>query len=496
MGIHVVWLKRDLRIEDHRPLAAAASRGPVVLLYVWEPELMAAPDYDGCHAAFVQSCLDELDAQVRALGGHVTVRTGAVVDVLEALHVEYTLDGLWSHEETGNALTFARDKAVAGWARRRGVPWQEIPQFGVIRRLKDRDGWAKRWDAFMAEPITPVPDRVHFAPVSARNGQQVEDLGFPASTKVDAQPGGRRAGLEVLESFLAARGVNYRADMSSPVDGWHGCSRLSPHIAYGTVSMREIWQATRAAVDELRVRREVEVVDKRWFGSLSSFEGRLHWHCHFIQKLEDQPSLEFENMARAYDGMREDDWNQEWFERWCAGQTGYPMVDACMRCLHQTGWINFRMRAMLVSFASYHLWLDWRKTAPFLARQFVDYEPGIHYPQFQMQSGVTGINTIRIYNPAKQVEDQDPTGVFVRRWVPELEAVPTTYLARPETMPGLEQIAVGCVIGKHYPSPVVDHMTAYKAAQSRVWAVRKRAEAKEEARAIYGKHGSRKRPRN
>ena len=114
--------------------------------------------------------------------------------------------------------------------------------------------------------------------------------------------------------------------------------------------------------------------------------------------------------------------------------TGYPLIDASMRCLRSTGYINFRMRAMLVSFASYDLWLDWRRTSRFLASMFVDYEPGIHYSQFQMQSGVTGINAVRVYNPTKQQQDQDPHGVFVKQWIPNLRSVSDTWIHSPHLL--------------------------------------------------------------
>jgi len=263
-----------------------------------------------------------------------------------------------------------------------------------------------------------------------------------------------------------------------------GCSRLSPHLAFGTISLRTVHQATELAIGN--------TPERELAYALRGFAGRLRWHCHFMQKLENEPDIEFNNFARVCDGLREDAFNSDHFEAWCAGQTGYPMVDACMRSLRATGWLNFRMRAMLVSFASYHLWLHWRQTGLFLARQFLDFEPGIHWSQMQMQSGTTGMNTLRMYSPTKQAKDQDPQGYFIRRWVPELACVPLPYLAEPWTMDVSVQRMAECMIGLNYPKPIVDEKTAMKAAKDRMYGLRQSQEAREEAGDVLARHGSRK----
>jgi deoxyribodipyrimidine photo-lyase len=166
--------------------------------------------------------------------------------------------------------------------------------------------------------------------------------------------------------------------------------------------------------------------------AVDSLIARLHWRGHFTQKLETEPELEIRSFHPAHQQARiQTAPDDPVLAAWAAGLTGIPFVDACMRSLIATGWLNFRMRAMLQSFASYHLGLDWRVSGEHLARLFTDYEPGIHWPQVQMQSGQTGINTPRIYNPAKQGLDQDPGGHFTRRWVPELAHVPLPLLQTP-----------------------------------------------------------------
>jgi deoxyribodipyrimidine photo-lyase len=489
----VVWLKRDLRLHDQAALASASRIGAVVLLYVYEPDVYAAPEHDPSHLAFVNESLADLDEALKPYGGRITYRQGTMPDVLARLSEDVVIDALWSHEETGTDATYRRDQRVHAWCRSQNVPWTEIPQFGVFRRQPSRDGWAKRWERRMSEPIIGAPDRIDFAPVDPERRRIGPDLGVAPNVKDELQTGGSLCARALLAGFLTERGVNYRADMSSPVAGSTGCSRLSAHIAYGTISLRTVYQETREREAEVRAAlADGEPLDRRWIGSLSSFVGRLHWHCHFMQKLEDQPSLEFVNQARSYDGLRENDFDETRFAAWCAGRTGFPMVDACMRALHRSGWVNFRMRAMLMSFASYHLWLHWRPTAIYLARQFLDFEPGIHYPQSQMQSGVTGINAIRIYSPAKQARDNDATGAYIRRYVPELARVPDEYLAEPHLMPPIVAASLDFRIGFDYPLPIVDHRDAVAAAKTRIYEIRRRASSRSEAASVYEKHGSRK----
>jgi deoxyribodipyrimidine photo-lyase len=173
---------------------------------------------------------------------------------------------------------------------------------------------------------------------------------------------------------------------------------------------------------------------------------------------------------------------------WADGKTGFPFIDAAMRYLTATGWINFRMRAMLMSFAAYDLWLPWQEAGLVLARRFLDYEPGIHWPQCQMQSGETGINTVRIYSPVKQSRDQDADGAFIRSWVPELADVPVAHIHEPWLM-SPEQRALLC---PQYPPPIVDHKAASAAAKERIFGLRRKPAARTEADAVQHKHGSRK----
>lgn len=473
----------------------AAARGPVIALYVYEDALITAADFAGRHYRFLDGCLTSLEVELRQIGGELTYGRGRLLDVMLQLWRETGFTHIWSHEETGNGISYQRDLALAEWCGQHNIAWRELPQTGVVRRLGNRDGWAGRWAERMGKAVLPPPESITWQPIEW-HGHRLEMETFPTLERADGadiQKGGREAALATQDSFLRQRGAHYRKEMSSPLTAFDSCSRLSPYLTFGCLSIREAYQtAKQQRTDLYAAKANGEKIPAGWFGSLKSYLGRLRWHCHFMQKLEDEPNIEYQNFARAYDGMRESEWNEEWHQAWCAGQTGYPIIDAVMRCLQQTGWMNFRMRAMTMSFSSYHLWNHWREPSLHLARVFTDYEPGIHYSQAQMQSGVTGINTIRIYSPIKQTLDQDPEGEFIKRWVPELEGVPTDIIAEPHQMTPMEQSLFGCVIGKDYPAPIVDHATAYKSAQSRMFAMRGTSAARAEANRVQKKHGSRK----
>jgi deoxyribodipyrimidine photo-lyase len=484
--VQVVWFKRDLRINDHRPLLAAATQGFVLPLYIVEPDLWRQPDASARQWDFAAESLQDLDRQLRQLGQPLVVRFGNAVDVLGHIHGQFGIAALWSHEETGNGWTFARDKAVSAWAQAHDIPWHELRQTGVVRRLVSRNGWAQAWDRQMAEAtVEPPPGLPQPVGISSEPLPSAAALGLAPDGCLDRQPGGREAGLKLLHGFLYARGATYRRDMSSPLTGADSCSRLSPHLAFGTISMREAAQAAWVRSRELKGDNSAPARD--WRGSVASFQGRLHWHCHFMQKLESEPRLEFEELHRACTGLRPRPGNLALMQAWAVGQTGFPFFDACMRSLIATGWLNFRMRAMVMSFASYNLWLPWQETGTILARLFTDYEPGIHWPQVQMQSGTTGINTIRMYNIVKQGRDQDPDGVFIRRWVAELATVPDQYVHEPWLWGGSVD-----VIGARYPERIVDLAVSAAAAKDLIYGLRGSRAFRATADAIQDKHGSRK----
>ena len=485
MTYSLVWFKRDLRWQDHAALAQASQKGPVRCIYVIEPNFWLQPDCALQHFEFVRESLQALDTHFRKLGGCIEIHTGEVTDVLERIWRTEPFAGVYSHEETGNGFTYRRDLQVAAWCKSKDLVWKEFAQFGVVRRLKDRSAWQGEWERHMASPRQNIESVTFW-----RQGcPQPFSMTAPAHLQHDPrlrQRGGRPQALKTLHNFLNARSIGYRGGISSPLSAPNACSRLSAYLAYGCISMREVVQETRAHLAQLPAQAS------RHRAGLTAFVSRLYWHCHFIQKLESEPAIEMRNMHRGYDDLREHAFNPMYFEALKEARTGWPMVDASVTMLKETGWLNFRMRAMLVSVAAYPLWLHWRPVGEWLATQFLDYEPGIHWSQMQMQSGTTGINLTRVYNPIKQAQDHDPKGIFVRRWLPAMRSIADPWLFEPWKMRLDLMHANAAPTPLNITEPVVDLALATREAKEKVHARRKNDDVRIANKAVIDKHASRR----
>lgn len=421
-----------------------------------------------------------MQAKLKAHGLDLHILYADPLPVFQQLQDSYGIACLYSHVETGLAVTYRRDRAVAVFCRERGIPWKEYPQQGVRRGRQNRRGWSQDWYAQMSAPIAQ-PDfrRAWGFSLPKTFLESLSQVPLPQAWQEKSplmQPGGEEPAWRYLQSFLRERVRHYNQHISKPSLSRSSCSRLSPYLAWGNLSMRQVYQAAEE--------RRKSGFQAR---NIINFQSRLRWHCHFIQKFEMEDQMEFRCVNKGFEQM-EKPLDQEKVEAWKAGRTGFPLVDACMRCLKETGYLNFRMRAMLVSFLTHHLLQDWRTGVDHLARYFLDFEPGIHFPQFQMQAGVTGINTVRIYNPVKQAEDHDPEAVFISKWVPELAQLPLAYRLKPWELSPIEASLHRFQLGRDYPAPIIELEKAAKIARDQIWSAQKMPEVQEEAKRILRKH--------
>ena len=477
--IQLVYFKRDLRLRDHEALAFAQNTElPCLLFYLFDDFLFDDPHYGDRHWRFIIDSIKDLNKQLAPYATKIHCSRGEVISVMNWLNENFNIRQIASYQEVGLSNTFHRDLELKRYCKNNDIHWQEFPYAGVIRAAISRDGWDKNWKEVMrAEQANFDPRQVTF--VNLENNEVLNELDESTPHFELMQKGGEEQAWKVMHSFYKERGKDYYKLISKPAESRKACSRLSPYLAWGNLSLRQSYQHLLEHWKE-----------KGWPRSLSGLSSRLHWHCHFIQKFESECEMEFRCLNQAYEHFpyRTDDKVEADLQAWKIGHTGFPLIDACMRCLHETGYINFRMRAMLVSFLCHHLLIDWRLGVKHLAELFLDFEPGIHYPQFQMQAGVIGVNTVRIYNPVKQSQDHDPHGNFIRKYLPELRKIPSPQIHEPWNILELEALTYDFELGKTYPKPLVDLKTSYKRAQDLLWSWRKRPDVITESQRILARH--------
>jgi len=489
----IYWLKRDFRLADNPALTQALSDSEMVTpIYMVEPSFLEAPETSVFHVHAVTNALHDLRKKLQKQKVDVAVIEGEVIPTLDLLFQKKKFQKIYAHEEIGVERTYARDRAVHKWCKKNKVEFIELRQTAVFRRLKDRNKRHLGWKKFTLGELLPVPNNLEKCQIPKewkklffpkRKKLKLEDLGFELTKeqKKYVQPVSETDANKTLHSFLIDRGLDYRGGISSPLSAFVAGSRMSVHFAWGTMTGRMVYQKTQARMEELLELKEAGDPDAgKWRMSLRSFMSRLHWRDHFIQRLETEPQMEFQALNPAYENLEYDN-RPDFLEAWENGMTGYPMVDACIRCLRATGFVNFRMRAMLTSFACHGLHLSWKLIDHPMAKLYTDYEPGIHISQLQMQAGVVGINTLRIYSPTKQIIDQDPETVFIKKWIPELRNFSPKEIIAHEENP-LEG----------YPAPIIERKEANTEMRRRVYAVRKIEGYRDIAQKVYEKHGSRK----
>ena len=470
--IDIVWFKKDLRTLDNKSLEFASNSGnPTLFIYIIEPSVTDSPDCDKRHSRFIYESLIDVEKRFRKFSLDLNYINCEALEFFEEISKNYNINNVLSYQEIGNNLTYSRDKIIANFFHSNNINWIQNKTNGIIRGLKSRKNWKKKWiDEMKSEIVITDLDSINKQKVKIPSS--IELLNLRLITKKNFQPGGETYAWMYVKSFLKSRHIGYTKNISRPNESRISCSRLSPYLAYGNLSSRQIYQFFNRSTKNR---------------DIMNFLSRLQWRCHFMQKFDDEPEMEFKNINKAYDTIR-NNYDENLLIKWKEGTTGIPIIDACMRCLDQTGYLNFRMRAMIVSFAAFNLWQDWKNFSHHLAKKFLDYEPGIHYSQIQMQSAVTGINTVRIYNPVKNSIDLDPKGEFIKKWLPELSNIPSENIHQPWKMTLIEQQMYDFQIGKDYPNPIVDIDLSRKEASNKIWEIKKTAKSKYFGKKILNKH--------
>lgn len=473
MTTAIWWIRRDLRLTDNQALNAALSYAEqVVPVFIFDPCLLSSPYVGLKRLAFLLEGLRHLDSELQARGSYLVVRRGDAWDELVALLAESGADVIFAEED------------FSPYARRRDARiGEELPLRWVSGLSVHPPGTVLKTDGTPYIVFTPFSRAWRSLPSPGANSVPVAPRHIPTPPGLPGRPIPTEPALPSTVPFPAGdveaqhRLIAFADGEDAPVYRYaetrdrldlDGTSALSPYLRFGMLSARQAVVAALAAI-ESALNPEARKGAESWLNELIWREFYLHILHHF-------PGVRRESFRGE---LREDSWDNDEaaFAAWCAGRTGYPVVDAAMRQLAQTGWMHNRARMVVASFLVKDLLIDWRWGEHWFMQHLVDGDPAANNGGWQWTAG-TGTDAapyFRVFNPVLQGQKFDPQGAYVRCWLPELARVPGRFIHQPWRMPLEVQREAGCTIGRDYPAPIVDHAWA----RERVLAAY--AQAREEA---------------
>lgn len=432
--MNIVLFDKDLRITDHQPLSEAVKFGEVLPLYVFVPSKWKGTELSVRHLQFVIESLEELSMQIQERGGELFFAIGEVEAVLSELLLSSGSINLFTHKETA-----VKCAAIVKWMDENQ---QRLTTFGPDFEGVSNKLFNSLLKSYLVEPVYDSLNRIevpaHIPGVLFKDLRKLQNFQVEGRKIRFGQQGGELKAIETLDSYLEGRFANYIENHQKPLPSSLSSSRLSAYITWGNISVRTIFQRTNE-----RIR------------SCESEEEKLQLEDFLSKLLSREKICNGTKVIDANESELKKEWNEEWYQRWLNGKTGIPIIDAAMRCLDKTGWLNFTLRGLVLSFICKTLLQDYRKPSEDLAKLFLDYEPVIHDFHVLQQTGMSGKG--KIINPVKIGKQLDPEGAFIRRYVPELNQIPVVYIHEPWHYPGFYNLG--------YETPIVDVVKANKQAK-------------------------------
>jgi deoxyribodipyrimidine photo-lyase len=427
--MNIVLFNKDLRISDHQPLSEAVKMGEVLPLYVFVPSIWKGTELSARHFQFVIESLEELSNQIQERGGELFFAIGEVEEVLAELLQSYGSINLFTHNEKGAFSKWKDENRLRLFTY--GPDFEGVSDKKINSVLK----------SYLVESVSDSLNRIevpeHIPEIFFTDLRKLQNFKVKGNKIRFGQQGGELKAIETLDSFLEGRFSNYIENHQKPLPSSLSSSRLSAYITWGNISVRTIFQRTNERIH-----------------SSESEEEKLQLE-DFLSKLLSRAKIcNGTKVIDTYESELKKEWNEEWYQRWLNGKTGIPIIDAAMRCLDKTGWLNFTLRGLVLSFICKTLLQDYRKPSEGLAKLFLDYEPVIHEFNVLQQAGISGKG--KIINPVKIGKQLDPEGAFIRRYVPELSQIPEEYIHEPWHYPGFYNLG--------YATPIVDVVKANKQA--------------------------------